>query len=276
MFNLEPPLDDGRCIPEVGDWSKTKHHLLLRYIDIFTSSMKKHKSTTWNGIFYIDLFAGAGIERLKESQTLEWGSPLIAAQASDPFTGIFLCEKDSTKFNALSERVAKYKNVCLFNGDANKLAGEIVKEIPAKSLSLCFLDPYGLHLDYVTLEILAQRRVDLIIFFPDHLDALRNWEKYYLTNPKSNLDKCLGTGADWRQIIDKTPRDKLADKLRDLYVSQIRRLGYKYFEFERVSRPSGHRLYRLIFCSHHELGARFWRQISSKGADGQRMIKFSE
>ena len=68
----------------------------------------------------------------------------------------------------------------LLHGDANEKICEIVREIPRRTLTLAFLDPYGLHLDYETLKVLSSIRADLIIFFPDHLDALRNWEYNYL------------------------------------------------------------------------------------------------
>jgi len=76
MLELPKPEDDGLVIPEVGEWSREKHHFLLRYIDAFTTAMRPKR---WNGLYYIDLFAGAGIERLKRPARLDWGSPLIAA-----------------------------------------------------------------------------------------------------------------------------------------------------------------------------------------------------
>ena len=169
MFKLEPPQDDGLYIPEVGEWSKDKHYFLQRYIDAFTNSMK---GKAWNGLHYIDLFAGAGIECLKDSQKLDWGSPLIAAQSRNPFSALHLCELDQKKYKALEKRVNKYHpEVQIVNGDANLKIPEIINEVPPRSLSLAFLDPFGLHLDFETLKILGLRRADLVIFFPDHLDS---------------------------------------------------------------------------------------------------------
>lgn len=74
MPDLKPPQDDGLYIPDVGQWSRDKHYFLMRYMDAFTNSMKNKK---WDSLHYIDLFAGAGIERLETSQELDWGSPLI-------------------------------------------------------------------------------------------------------------------------------------------------------------------------------------------------------
>jgi len=271
MFELPSPKDDGLYIPAVGEWSHDKHYFLMRYIDAFTTSMKNKK---WQGLHYIDLFAGTGIERLKRSQKLDWSSPMIAAQAPHPFDRLHLCEKNKRKYNALKSRIDQISpGSQVVHGDANKKINGIVEEIPQRTLSLAFLDPYGLHLDYETLRVLSNIRADLIIFFPDHLDALRNWEKSYLNNPNSNLDRCLGSGADWRSILNKTAQFRLAEVLRKLYVGQIRSLGYTEFEYERIS-FKGHPLYVLIFCSRHKVAAKLWRGISGKKPDGQRTLRF--
>jgi len=271
MFKLPPPKDDGLYIPTVGEWSRDKHYFLARYIDAFTTSMK---SKEWAGLHYIDLFAGAGIERLENSKQPDWGSPMIAAKAPHPFTILHLCEKNKRKYSVLKARIERIKpDSQILHGDANKKIHEIIKEIPKNTLSLAFLDPYGLHFDFETLKILSDVRADIIIFFPDHLDALRNWEKYYLNNPRSNLDRCLGSGADWRLIINKTARERLAEVLRELYVEQIKSLGYTQFEYERIM-MKGHPLYILIFCSRSTLAAKLWRGISQKKPNGQRTFKF--
>lgn len=270
--HLPPPADDGLYISTVGQWSRDKHYYLKRYIDAFTTSMKGK----WAGLHYIDLFANCGIERLKDSGTLDWGSPLIAAQTSHPFTRLHLCEKDSSKHEALAKRIGRMApGSQVLCGDANERVRDIVAEIPPRTLSLAFLDPYGLHLEFETIRSLSDVRADLIIFFPDHLDALRNWEKYYLDNPDSNLDRCLGSGANWRSILDNTPLPGMAEALRKLYVSQIKSLGYTEFEYRRIS-AKGHPLYILILCSRHKRAAKLWRRISVKEPNGQRMIPFPD
>jgi three-Cys-motif partner protein len=269
MLELPQPQDDGLIIPTVGDWSHDKHYFLMRYIDAFTTAMKNKK---WTGLHYIDLFAGAGIEKLETSGKLEWGSAMIAAQAG--FTQLHLCEKVKRNYEALQPRVYKIRpNAQVLNGDANKKITEIVGQIPSGTLSLAFLDPYGLHMEFEALKTLSRVRADLIIFFPDHMDALRNWEHNYFNDPDSNLDRCLGAGADWRSKINNTPRERLAEVLRELYVSQIKTLGYTNFEYERITMGS-HPLYVLIFCSRSDLAAKLWREISQVKADKQRTFKF--
>jgi len=201
MRSLSQPENDGLITPVVGHQSTDKHYFLERYIDIFTTSMKGK----WS-LHFIDLFAGAGIERVKDSGTLRWGSPMLAAHATKPFDKLHLCELDTEKYEALKSRIGRYRpDSQILNGDANQLAKQIAAEIPPRSLSLAFLDPYGLQLDFSTIELLAGLRADLIIFFPDRLDILRNWKQYYYDNPSSNLDRYLGLGSNWRAILDGTP-----------------------------------------------------------------------
>lgn len=271
MFELKPLLDDGQHIPTIGEWSHDKYYFIMRYIDAFTTAMK---GKAWSSLHYIDLFAGAGIVRLERSKNLEWGSPLIAAQAPNSFHRLHVCEKSKQNFDALAARLKEFrKDSQILFGDANDKIHEIVKEISQGSLSLAFLDPFGLHLDYDTLKALSNKRADLIIFFPDHLDVLRNWEHNYFDNPDSNLDRCLGPGSNWREIINKTPQHRLAEVIRELYVEQIKSLGYTHFEYQRIY-AKGHPLYILIFCSRSDLAAKLWRGISQKEPDGQRTFKF--
>lgn len=272
MPKLPSPTHDGLYIPTVGEWSRDKHYYLMRYIDAFTTSMKDK----WEALHYIDLFAGAGIERLETSNNLEWGSPMIATKAPHRFNRLHLCEKRKRQYSALCSRILNIRpDSQVLHGDANQIFHDIVTEIPSGALSFAFLDPSGLHLEFETLRALSRIRADLLIFFPDHLDALRNWEHNYLDNPDSNLDRYLGPGADWRSIINRTPPDRCAEVLRDLYVGQIKTLGYNEFEYRRIS-SKGHPLYILIFCSRSKLAAKLWRGISQKEHNGQRRFDFDK
>lgn len=272
ITELPSPVDDGLFIPEVGPWSHDKHYFLRRYLNAFTTAMGKKK---WKGLHYIDLFAGAGIEKLEGTEQLEWGSPLLAAQAKRTFDRLHLCEKNKKKFNALTRRLEQFPQPAeaqILCGDANKKVAEIAETIPSGALSLAFLDPYGLHLNFSTLRILAKKKTDLIILFPDRVDALRNWG-FYEKDRDSNLDRFLGEGVDWRHALQEAPNDKLPEVLRSLYQGQLRTLGYAYFESERIlarRKP----LYLLLFCTKHDAGLEIWNNVSLKKPDEQRTFGF--
>jgi three-Cys-motif partner protein len=274
MAELPPPQDDGLIYPPVGSWSRDKHHFLARYVDMFTSAMKGKFA-----LHYIDLFAGAGIENVK-GVGLEWGSPLIAAQAKKPFDFLHLCEEKTENFAALQARVEKYRQPNppqLICGDANKVVGEIALAIPPnKTLSLAFLDPFGLHLHYETLRRLTSgnKRIDLLIYFPDAVDVDRNIE-LYAKQAQSNLCRVLGTKS-WRSRIENQPSDRWKKIIRDVYFEQIGKLGYEFRDSEPISKPDGTPLYQLLFCSRHKLGAKFWNEVVAKKRDQQTSFKFPD
>jgi three-Cys-motif partner protein len=270
MLRLPKPQDDGLYVEKVGPWAKHKHHFLKRYLDAFTVAMRPKG---WSGLHYIDLFAGPGICRIRDTGELDWGSALIAAQIPQ-FDSIHLCEKVREKHHALRQRLLKFAlEIRLHHGDGNSLAPVILSEIPTGSLSVAFLDPYGLHLDFGTVRILAAKRIDLIIFFPDHLDALRNMKFVYQDQLDSNLDRFLGPDADWRSILG-LPNERWAGALRGLYVEQLKKLGYVEFGYERICGRQRTPLYLLIFCSKHRAGRDIWEGVASKKADGQRTFEF--
>jgi three-Cys-motif partner protein len=271
---LPEPEEDGLVVEEVGEWSLQKHYFLERYLAAFTSAMRKKR---WSGLHYIDLFAGPGIVRIKGTRQLSWGSPLIAAQ-NDDFTSLHLCEKDAEKYQALRERIRRLPSadrVQLHCGDANAKVRTIISNIAERSLSVAFLDPYGLHLDFETVRTISNRRVDLIVFFPDHLDALRNCGYVYQDDPNSNLDRFLGEGVDWRAALKGVPNRRWAEILRMLYQDQMKKLGYTEFRDERIAdreRP----LYKLILCSHDAAASKIWEGISNIKPDGQRTFGFGK
>lgn len=270
MPKLPQPEDDGLIIPAVGPQSAEKHYFLKHYINAFTTSMKGK----WS-LHFIDLFAGSGIERLRGSSKLQWGSPMLAVRAPKPFDGLHLCELNREKYEALKVRIGHHRpDAQILNGDANQLRVEIAKAIPRRALSLAFLDPYGLQLDFATLELLADLRADLIIFFPDRLDILRNWKQYYYDKPNSNLDRYLGLDSGWRTMLDATPPGQCREALKKLYRTRLReRLRYPIVEHERIP-TAGRPLYYLVFCSRSDLGAKFWKDITRKKPDGQRTWDF--
>ena len=88
-------------LPEIGPWGEEKYRLVRNYAQIFATSMKKK----WQCRVYIDLFAGAGRARIKESRKIVDGSPLISLGIEDRFDRYIFCENDSTNLDALTKRV---------------------------------------------------------------------------------------------------------------------------------------------------------------------------
>lgn len=263
--------DDGHWVRPVGPWSRDKLYFLSRYLDAFTTSMREK----WGSLHYIDLFSGPGVCKIREGGELIDGSPLLAANVNHKFVQLHLCDSDQRCTSSLAARlqmISQPREPDIQTGDANECVHKIVEKIPSRGcLSLAFLDPSGLHLHYSTLEALASRKIDLIIFFPDHIDALRNWKVYYKDKLNSNLDSVLGAGVEWREQLEHA-NDKAA-KLTEMYETQLEKLGYHHRTTHRIM-DKRRRLYKLIFCSKNRKGLQIWENIGRIQPDGQRELGF--
>jgi len=95
--------DDGLPIPEVGGWAETKYRLVSLYDSLFSTGMKRK----WDQRVYIDLYSGSGYSRVRHSDKILLGSPLLALSVADPFDKYIFCEEDPELLDALQQRVRR-------------------------------------------------------------------------------------------------------------------------------------------------------------------------
>jgi three-Cys-motif partner protein len=264
------PKDDGLELPEVGSWSQRKYHYLSRYLDAFTTAMR----SKWREIHYVDLFAGAGFARVKDSREVVATSAVLAANVRFPFTQLHLCDEATANAASLRARLTTLKNPPrIVQGDANSVIDSLIQPIPKRdALCVTFADPFGLHLDFKTVTRIGEIKSDLIVLLADNMDALRNWATYYLSNPASNLDRFMGEPG-WRDLLKQTPTDQQAQALRKRYQDRLRSVcGYQHFAYETVQNSHGRDIYKLLYASRHETGIKIWNGISRIDESGQRKL----
>lgn len=266
------PVDDGLVKSEVGTWARRKHHFIGGYINAFTTAMKGKR---WGALHYIDLFAGPGMAAVRGGG-LEWGSPVLAATARYKFHQIHACELEADNVAALKSRLAAFPQPqppSVIQGDANEKVREIIACIPGDSLSLALVDPWNLDgLRFETLGELAKRRCDLIVYFPDHLDALRNLE-VYKQDPESSLSRYMGS-PEWVSAIEGVARENQGERLLEFFKGRLGSLGYEHFAEKRIERTDTRRLYMLVFGSKHPKGREIWLNVAAKDYEGQRDLPF--
>lgn len=268
MKNFNPIIeiqDDGLIIPEVREWSLQKYRLLGAYCDIFTTSMKEK----WNNLVYIDLFAGAGYSRIKETGKILRSSALIAGSIPNIFSKYIICEENEEKFQALNKRSQALSiNVDVLHGDSNKMIDQVRAKIPKFSkwntvLSFCFVDPFSLNLDFSTIKSLGQDlNVDFLILLALGMDANRNLGAY-LDENNNRIAKFIDN-EDWRQKFEEqyNGRDFMRF-LSDEYDKSMMKLGYVKPAQKHQIRSSNKNLplYHLAFYSKHPRGNDFWNKI---------------
>lgn len=189
---------DGMVVRDSGFWAMEKLYYLDHYLDIFSVGMNNKK---WEGkLYYVDLFAGPGKCLIRDTNEEIDGSPPIALKFN--FAKYFFVESDKGCCRALAARVKarapeKLKNVEIIQGDCNN---EIEKlKVPPSSLGLAFIDPTGVSpLAFETIRKLASdRKIDLIINFPEGMGILMNLHQYTET-AKNALNRFIGS-ARWQE-----------------------------------------------------------------------------
>lgn len=259
--------DDGLETPDVGAWAEKKYKLVSMYDKLFTDSLKKG----WKRV-YIDLFAGAGKARIRNSRTILDGSPLLALSIPNRFDKYIFCEEKKALLDALKARVsADYPDVDVsyVEGDCNEKVNEIMALIPKysrtnKVLSFCFVDPFSLNIEFKTIKKLSSVFMDFLILLA-FSDASRN-ERIYVKEGNDRIEHFLGE-PDWRKkwAIEMKRGETFVRFLEKEYINQMASLGYpsdsKKLMIEVRSDDKNLSLYHLAFFSRDELGYKFWREV---------------
>lgn len=266
--------NDGLTVRDSGIWAKEKLYYLEHYLDIFSVGMMKK----WAGkIYYVDLFAGPGQCRIRETKEEIDGSPLIALKFG--FAKYFFFESDPACHRALVARAkarAPEKEVQIIPEDCNDRVDEI--ELPASGLGLAFIDPTGVSpLAFETIRRLAaNRKIDLIINFHEGMGIRMN---IHLHTKKEGgaLDSFVGSGC-WRQKFRNAPAsiDEVCREITDEFQDNLRGLGYRMIDRDHipVKTDQNSLLYYVIFASKHPRGNEFWRKITLISPYGQRKFEF--
>ena len=232
-----------------------------------------------DGLTYVDLFCGAGVCQVDigSNQLRRFpGSSLIAASTPKQFSRLLLVDSDVVRVNASVERIRRTGfsgAVRSWVGDANVLVNEVRAAVPARSLSVVFIDPYSLDIQFETIRRLAtDRAMDLMILFSDAIDVARNVEEYYYPQKSDKLDSFLGKRSRWRERWDKLPRrtgPDIRQMFADVYVEQLRSLGYLHSKSWPLEGPHGP-VFRLVYASKHELGLKYCEIANNEDFEGNR------
>jgi three-Cys-motif partner protein len=269
--------DDGLPRSIVGTWAREKHERLRKYIDITRATRRKFTTQSQSrscvgGSAYIDLFAGPGRARIRESAQVIDGSPVVAAKAAlastVPFSHMYVADADPQLCDAAVKRVQAAGGVVTgFTASAEAAAKLIVANLNPDGLHFAFLDPYNLEgLTFATIKQLSGlHHVDILL----HLsvsDLQRNLGRYSAAL-HSPLDE---VAPGWRSAIDLRQSE---NSLRVAYVSywqfKMQELGFTHRGVELVTGSKNQRLYWLVFLSRSEFANDLWDKIRHISGQGQ-------
>lgn len=226
---------DGLPVRDSGSWVQDKLYYLGRYLKIFSVGMKNR----WAGrLYYVDLFAGPGRCRIRDTQEELDGSPLVALLASD-FAQYFFFEADRTCFEALEARSKrrapdKWGKVKMIPGNCNDTIEQA--QLPSEGLGLAFIDPTGVSpLAFQTIRTLTlNRKIDLIINFHEGMGIRMNIHQH-TKKEGGALDSFVGSGR-WRQKFKKAPSsiDEVCREITNEFQDNLRSLGYRMIDRDHI------------------------------------------
>jgi three-Cys-motif partner protein len=266
-----------RC---VGEWSRKKIIILVKYFNMFSVSMKK----SWNNLYYIEICSGPGrcIDRLLGNEFD--GTSLCVARRAE-FKNIskaIFFDHNPEIVDILNQRLTKLNlhNAHAHYGDyfkADDICDYIASETDQKGLYLIFIDPTDCSVPFELIRKLKERfkNIDFIINIAIGTDFTRNITNS-IQNPKSyskvisKYSTFLGTSDFFKDPkLKKSDTTDLRALFRDYYVNSLKSIGYKFTAFERIKN-----YYDLIFVSSHERGLYFWKEATKIEYDGQRQLVF--
>ena len=201
-------------VERVGDWSVDKLDDLQAYMAAYASIMNVQKTRRgWlNSFFYIDAFAGPGLVAMRDDNALDEeavtylnGSPLRALDCEPKFDHLWFIDKQVSRkdtLTALLEERHETSRADIVIGDCNDLLQGIVSGMANNERALAFLDPYGLQLEWATVNKLAEtKKVDVFINF-SIMGILRNLPRdgRPADSVKGKLNRVLAN-TDWVDAI---------------------------------------------------------------------------
>jgi len=168
-----------------GDWTDEKLAKLAKYLPAYVQVLKGRAYK----YAYIDAFAGPGYRASQRKQGAEtqdlWGedldkrgrrftagSAIVAMRSQPQFHSYIFIENDATALarlkDALQREFPQRVSSARFElGDANVVLKKLCKLDWKKHRAVLFLDPYGMEVEWSTMEAVAcTQAIDVWILFP--------------------------------------------------------------------------------------------------------------
>lgn len=219
-----------------GHWTDEKldrlRKYLAAYVQIFTKNQwaKRYQTT------FVDAFAGTGYRNLpkenrsdyvpmfleetpvydEEAHSFQKGSAQIALETEPPFDRYLFVEKNPEYVRALEQLRASFPSIAerveIRQGEANTVLKDWCHATNWKTnRAVVFLDPYGMEVEWSTIEALATTKaVDLWLLFPLGQAVNRLLKR---TSPPEGgwadrLTKFFGT-SEWKEEFYR-PRQQMS------------------------------------------------------------------
>jgi len=283
----------------VSPWAEQKLQALEAYLQFYTTALKKQSFT----LVYVDAFAGSPRSKVRgpevapdtspffddeeiqiEQEKFIEGSPLRALKHDGQFSQFHFFDLDETRAQVLKDVSVNNPRVEVKVGDCNPLIRSLAPRLKAKHIrGVAFLDPYGAHLEWTTVEALAATgTMEVIINFPVAM-AINRLITRSGEIPETwteQLNGCFGSDI-WRNIASAaetdlfgetvvTKRGDVPSRLLDQYMAQLKTLFPCVATPRLIRNTRGSPLYYLLWAGPNRLGLKGADYILSQGEKVKR------
>ena len=255
-------------LDEIGSWSRCKHAILRDYMVEYAKILAKY---SYLKPVYVDAFCGAGVAISKETGETVPGSPLLALDIKPPFRHYHFIDTDGEKTEQLQRLVGSRKDVTVHSVDCNQALLNILPKLSWEGhwRALCFLDPYGLHLNWKVIEMAGKMETtEIFLNFPIadmNRNVLRRDQSKTRPDQAARMTAFWGDET-WRDAAfssegmlfegmkEKSTNEELAKAFRKRLQTVA---GFKFVPPPAPMRnSSGATVYYLFFASQNETGSR--------------------
>jgi three-Cys-motif partner protein len=207
-----------------GPWTEIKLNAFSKYVWSYLMIMKKNPY--WETI-YFDGFAGSGTKEknianeyykqlqitIEEEKTYKGAAERVLTLKDDlSFNYYYFIDKQKCSIQKLEQKLKSKldlsnKKISYRAGDANQMILELAKAMKTKKYAaLVLLDPFGMQINWSSIESLRDTRTDIWILIP--------------------------TGVIINRLLDKKGELKLEDKLETFFglsIEEIKSIFYKKY-----------------------------------------------
>jgi three-Cys-motif partner protein len=240
-----------------GGWTDDKLEVIQRYFSAYAKALKNSPSADrpFQRI-YVDAFAGTGDRTDSKSSATPQMAPLFADESADiirtkegsvrialginpPFHRYVLVDRSPDHVAQLEKLRAEFAGleIDVRHGDANDVLRQIAAATNWKGTrAAIFIDPYGMQVDWETLQALARTKaVDIALLFPTGplnrmLARSGDIPDEWAARIDSHLGPCSWRTASYRETV----RTDLFDAPVVSIEKTINAEGLRQFVFERL------------------------------------------
>ncbi len=211
-----------------GPWTQDKLNRIDDYLKAYMTIFKGNPYASKLGTYYVDAFAGTGRrsspvaeDRAEgslfedalgdaDANSLKEGSAYVALRQEQPFDRYVFVDRNPERAGKLDELREEFPGladrISVEVADANAFLARWCREMDWKrNRAVVFLDPYGMQVDWTTVEAIARTEaIDLWILFPLGQAVNRLLTRRHLPEggQAERLTRLFGT-EEWREAFYK-------------------------------------------------------------------------